>query len=51
VLSDEEFSDLVDFVRYGLLDPRILPEHLRTFIPRRVPSGSQTLAFEFGEEH
>jgi cytochrome c peroxidase len=24
-LSAEEFADLVDFVRYGLLDPRILP--------------------------
>jgi hypothetical protein len=48
VLSAGEFSDLVDFVRNGLLDPRILPHHLRTLIPRRVPSGSQTLTFEFG---
>jgi cytochrome c peroxidase len=46
-LSDEEFSDLVDFVRNGLLDPRILPEHLKTLVPRRVPSGSLTLDFEF----
>jgi cytochrome c peroxidase len=47
VLSRKEFSDLVDFVKYGLLDPRILPEHLKRLIPKRVPSGSQTLTFEF----
>jgi cytochrome c peroxidase len=46
-LSEEEFSDLVDFVRNGLLDPRILPKHLKTLVPKRVPSGSQTLDFEF----
>jgi cytochrome c peroxidase len=47
VLSSIEFSDLVSFVKYGLLDPRILPEHLKTLIPKTVPSGSQTLTFEF----
>jgi len=46
-LSDEEFSNLVDFVRNGLLDPRILPEHLKTLVPKRVPSGNATLNFEF----
>ena len=46
-LTDAEFSQLVDFVKYGLLDPRILPEHLKTLIPKRVPSGSRTLDFEF----
>ena len=46
-LSDEEFSQLVDFVRHGLLDPRILPRHLKTLMPERVPSGSPTLDFEF----
>jgi cytochrome c peroxidase len=46
-LSDEEFSDLVDFVRNGLLDPRILPAHLKMLVPKRVPSGSPTLDFEF----
>ena len=51
VLSDEEFSDLVDFVKYGLLDPRILPEHLKTLVPKRVPSGSPTLSFEFVKAH
>jgi hypothetical protein len=49
-LSDEEFSDLVDFVSNGLLDPRILPERLKTLVPRRVPSGSLTLDFEFQEK-
>jgi cytochrome c peroxidase len=46
-LSDEEFSDLVDFVRNGLLDPRILPKHLKRLVPKRVPSDSPTLDFEF----
>ncbi len=46
-LSDQEFDDLVSFVRYGLLDPRILPERLKTLVPKRVPSGSPTLMFEF----
>jgi hypothetical protein len=38
-LTDEEFSQLVDFVRHGLLDPRILPAHLKALVPKRVPSG------------
>jgi hypothetical protein len=46
-LSSEEFSDLVDFVRNGLLDPRILPQRLKTLIPKKVPSGNQTMTFEF----
>jgi cytochrome c peroxidase len=46
-LSEEEFFDLVGFVRHGLLDPRILPKHLKKLVPKRVPSGSLTLAFEF----
>jgi cytochrome c peroxidase len=51
LLSDKEFNELVDFVRYGLLDPGILPERLKTLIPKRVPSGSRTLTFEFKNEH
>ncbi|HEV8539354.1 MAG TPA: cytochrome c peroxidase [Bacteroidota bacterium] len=47
VLSAGEFSDLVDFVRNGLLDPRILPKRLKTLVPKVVPSGRQTLTFEF----
>jgi cytochrome c peroxidase len=46
-LTDEEFSQLVDFVRHGLLDPRILPQHLQQLVPQRVPSGRPTLDFEF----
>jgi cytochrome c peroxidase len=46
-LSDVEFAALVDFVRDGLLDPRILPERLKTLVPARVPSGRPTLDFEF----
>jgi cytochrome c peroxidase len=46
-LTDEEFCQLVDFVRHGLLDRRILPGRLKTLVPKRVPSGSLTLDFEF----
>ncbi len=51
VLSDKEFTDLVAFVKYGLLDPRILPEHQKSVVPKRVPSGSVTLRFEFEKKH
>src|SRR5262249_8734571 len=44
-LSEEEFTDLVDFVRNGLLDPRIIPERLKKLVPKRVPSGRPTLDF------
>lgn len=47
VLTQPEFTDLVDFVRYGLLDPRALPNNLKLLIPATVPSGSPTLTFEF----
>jgi cytochrome c peroxidase len=46
VLTDEEFSQLVDFVRNGLLDQRAEPENLRKLIPRSVPSGFPMLRFE-----
>jgi cytochrome c peroxidase len=51
VLSHDEFSDLVDFVRYGLLDTGILSDRLKKLIPKRVPSGSRTLTFEFEKAH
>jgi hypothetical protein len=35
-LTDEEFSQLVDFVRNGLLDRRAKPENLRKMIPMRM---------------
>jgi cytochrome c peroxidase len=46
-LTSEQFDQLVAFVRYGLLDPRARPEHLRRLIPRSVPSGRSVLTFEF----
>lgn len=46
VLTEEEFRQLVDFVRNGLLDQRAKPESLRKLIPRSVPSGFPVLSFE-----
>jgi len=46
-LTDEEFRQLVDFVRNGLLDPRAKPENLRKLVPKLVPSGRPVLTFEF----
>jgi cytochrome c peroxidase len=45
-LSNDEFRQLVDFVRNGLLDPRARPENLRKLIPRRVPSGRPIQIFQ-----
>src|SRR5262247_3371906 len=45
-LTDEEFGQLVDFVRNGLLDQRAKPENLRKLIPKAVPSGFPVLSFE-----
>jgi cytochrome c peroxidase len=38
-LSDEEFRQLLAFVRDGLRDPRATPGRLRKLIPERLPSG------------
>jgi cytochrome c peroxidase len=46
-LSEAEFSQLVAFVRNGLLDPRARPENLRQLVPHVVPSGRPVLTFEF----
>ena len=46
-LSDEEFQQLVDFVRYGLLDPRAVPDQLRTLVPASLPSGKPVHQFQF----
>lgn len=46
-LSDEEFRQIVDFVRSGLLDPRAKPENLRRLVPSRVPSGRPLQIFQF----
>ena len=45
-LTDEEFRQLVDFVRNGLLDPRAKSENLRRSIPTRVPSGRPLQTFQ-----
>lgn len=38
-LTNDEFCDLVQFVRTGLLDPRCTPERLLTLVPPELPSG------------
>ena len=45
-LSGDEFASLVAFVRTGLLDPRALPQHLCSLVPRVLPSGMTPLRFE-----
>lgn len=51
-LSSREFSQLVKFVRNGLLDRDALPEKLSRLIPKTVPSGIPLQIFEgiFGGE-
>lgn len=46
-LSDEEFDQLIAFLRNGLLDPRAKPENLHRLVPPAVPSGRPVLTFEF----
>jgi len=46
-LNTDEFSDLVYFVKNGLLDERAKPENLRKLVPRAVPSGRPVMTFEF----
>lgn len=45
-LTEDEFQQLVDFVRHGLLDQRARPEKLQRLIPRSAPSGFPVLIFE-----
>ena len=45
-LSDQEFTDLVTFVREGLADPRATPENLAKLKPDSVPSGHPLQIFE-----
>jgi cytochrome c peroxidase len=45
-LTEAEFSQLVDFVRNGLLDQRATPGNLRKLVPRSVPSGFPVLRFQ-----
>lgn len=46
-LSDEEFTNLVAFVRNGLLDPDARPERLRRLVPEKLPSGRAPFVFQF----
>jgi cytochrome c peroxidase len=45
-LTNDEFQQLVDFVRNGLLDRRAKPERLNKLIPKSVPSGFPVLTFQ-----
>jgi cytochrome c peroxidase len=45
-LTDEEFEDLVAFVRDALLDDRALPANLCREIPAFVPSGMTLMTFQ-----
>jgi hypothetical protein len=45
-LDSDEFQELVDFVRNGLLDSRAAPTNLRKLIPKSVPSGFPVLTFQ-----
>lgn len=44
-LDADEFDALVDFVRYGLLDPDARSGRLRRLIPERLPGGRPGLIF------
>ncbi len=44
-LTETEISNLVTFVRDGLLDERALPEELCDLVPDEVPSGAVTMRF------
>jgi cytochrome c peroxidase len=45
-LTDDEFDDLVSFVRNGLLDERVNAKNLCKLVPAKVPSGLPVLQFE-----
>jgi cytochrome c peroxidase len=45
-LTDDEFADLVEFVRNGLLDERVKAENLCKLVPAQVPSGLPVLKFQ-----
>ncbi len=45
-LREQEFEDLLAFVRDGLLDPKARPDQLCRKIPQAVPSGQALLTFE-----
>jgi cytochrome c peroxidase len=46
VLSEEEFNQLLAFLRTGLQDPRATPHNLRKLIPGSLPSGRPVANFQ-----
>jgi len=51
LLQEDEFLQLVEFVRNGLLDSRAEPKHLRKLVLSSVPSGRPVLIFQFKRKH
>ena len=45
-LEDNEFNDLVSFVRDGLLDKRVTARNLCKLVPASVPSGLPVMVFQ-----
>jgi len=45
-VTDDEFRQLVAFLRNGLLDPKANPHDLRKLIPARLPSGRAVHVFQ-----
>ena len=45
-LNDREFTDLVAFIRNGLLDARVNAANLCQLVPAGVPSGLPVMNFE-----
>ncbi|TFW32655.1 cytochrome-c peroxidase [Massilia horti] len=45
-LSRQELDDLIQFVRTGLLDERMLSSHTCSLVPKSLPNGAQLLKFE-----
>lgn len=48
-LNQNEFRQLVDFVRNGLLDARARADHLKPLVPKTLPSGRAPLTFQFAD--
>jgi cytochrome c peroxidase len=46
-LTHDQFRQLVDFVREGLLDSGARPRYLRRLVAKQVPSARPTLNFQF----
>jgi hypothetical protein len=46
-LSEEEFEQILAFVRDALTDPDAAPEALRSLVPASVPSGLPVHRFDF----